>query len=589
MRARESLVGLGLKSKHYAEVLERSPDDVCAQFFEVHAENLMGRGGAPLSGIEAVAERYPLSIHGTGLSLGSAGGLNKRHLARFSDLVARFSPMLVSEHLAWCRDGEVYYNDLLPLPLNDAALNQVADNLAEAQDCLGRQLLVENPSTYLAFRASVMEEPDFLLTLVERTGCGLLLDINNVFVSCSNLGTSAESYLRQIPASVVGEVHLAGHSIVPLSQTSDQMIRVDDHGSEVCDEVWDLLSGWLSWQDQSWQDQNALPPMLVEWDTQVPDFEVLLAQASLGACAAGFRGCKSALTHPIERSISSNMTRYYPQSTVQWGGDTGFSLSRIPTAQAPSQTMPESELARMQRAFGEALFGDSPEAALILLQNDDGAARDQLFVHRRNAQSSLLECLRRRYRRVAEVLGPDQFEALSLEFVRQHPPTDEALIYYGAGFAECLQEHADGAGPAWLPSLARLELGWHESYHERDATSVNAEELSQMDASRLGAIGFECHPTLRTFASDYDLLDVWDDPSRTPTPNPTTTACLMLVIRQNETPRLYRLQGFIRAIFECLASGGCAADAFLLSPNEDDFTQALAKLLSMGVFSRVII
>ena len=270
----EPLVGLGLKSQHYDAVLAGAEDSFRVDFIEVHAENLMGLGGAPLARIEAVAEAVPLSVHGTGLSLGSAGGLNSRHLCRFRDVVERFAPMLVSDHLAWCRDGSVYYNDLLPLPLTEAVLAQVSDNVAHAQDVLGRQLLVENPSTYLRFRESSLDEPDFLLDLVERTGCALLLDINNVFVSCSNLRTCPETYLRRIPASVVGEVHLAGHSVVPLSEPSGQTIRVDDHGSEVCDEVWTLYSSWLCAHAEA-----VTPPTLVEWDTRVPEFEVLLGEA----------------------------------------------------------------------------------------------------------------------------------------------------------------------------------------------------------------------------------------------------------------------------------------------------------------------
>ena len=256
--------------------MRRSKESFCAQFFEVHAENLMGRGGAPLARLEAFAAHFPLSIHGTGLSLGSARGLNSRHLARFSDIVRHFAPMLVSEHLAWCRDGDVYFNDLLPLPLNDTVLRQVSDNVMRVQDALGRQLLVENPSMYLTFHDSTIDEPDFLLALTERTDCGLLLDINNVFVSCANLHTCPESYLRRIPASVVGEVHLAGHSVVSLSDSSDQTIRIDDHGSEVCDEVWQLFSNWLSWQDRT-----ATPPTLIEWDTHIPELDVLISQARL--------------------------------------------------------------------------------------------------------------------------------------------------------------------------------------------------------------------------------------------------------------------------------------------------------------------
>lgn len=270
------LVGLGLKSQHFEEILGRSPASHCVDFFEVHAENFMGAGGASHHCLQAVHERYALSIHGVGLSLGSACGLNEAHLARFCDLVDRYTPLLVSDHLAWCRDGTFYYNDLLPLPLNAEVLDLVSDHVHEVQDLLGRRMLVENPSTYLSFASSCKEEPDFLLELVHRTGCGLLLDVNNVFVSGCNLGFSAADYLACIPASVVGEVHLAGHSIVPLAERGAEALRIDDHGSKVCDEVWQLFADWLSAQEEISHLHT-----LVEWDTRVPEFDVLLDQASI--------------------------------------------------------------------------------------------------------------------------------------------------------------------------------------------------------------------------------------------------------------------------------------------------------------------
>ncbi len=269
------LVGLGLKSAHYEEVLRRPVQSHPVTLFEVHAENLMGDGGAPHACVEAVADRYALSVHGTGLSLGSAHGLDERHLRRFREVVARYAPLLVSEHLAWCRDETTCYNDLLPLPLNEETLAVVTDNLARAQDTLGRRLLVENPSSYLGFRNSSIEEPDFLLELVQRSDCRLLLDINNVFVSCSNLGTSAASWLARIPGWAVAEVHLAGHSVVPLGPSGDDSIRIDDHGSEVCDAVWTLYENWFRTQENVSELHT-----LVEWDTRVPSLDVLLAQAT---------------------------------------------------------------------------------------------------------------------------------------------------------------------------------------------------------------------------------------------------------------------------------------------------------------------
>lgn len=270
------LVGLGLKSQHIDELLRRAPQTHCVEFFEVHAENLMGKGGASHDRMRAVAHQYKLSIHGTGLSLGSARGLDGHHLRRFREVIERYQPLLVSEHLAWCRSPEVYYNDLLPLPYHKQSLRLVADNIDRVQNELGRQILVENPSTYLSFRDSCMDEPSFLLELVESTGCGLLLDVNNVFVTCDNLGSSPEAYLSRIRASVVGEVHLAGHSVVALTESGDATIRVDDHGSQVGDEVWRLYAGWLAEQE----DMSGLHT-LVEWDTNVPKFDVLLEQASL--------------------------------------------------------------------------------------------------------------------------------------------------------------------------------------------------------------------------------------------------------------------------------------------------------------------
>ena len=270
------LVGISLKSQHTEQILGLSPQAHCVQFFEVHAENLMGEGGAPHAHMQAVASKYRLSVHGTGLSLGSAHGLNQRHLHRFREVVERYQPFLVSEHLAWCRGPDVYYNDLLPLPYNEQTLGVVADNIARVQDELGRQILVENPSAYLSFRDSFMDEPSFLLELVRRTGCGLLLDVNNVFVTCSNLALNADAYLARIPASAVGEVHLAGHSVVGLTESGEPTIRVDDHGSEVCPEVWQHYRQWLANQEDI-----ARLHTLIEWDTNVPALDVLLEQAKL--------------------------------------------------------------------------------------------------------------------------------------------------------------------------------------------------------------------------------------------------------------------------------------------------------------------
>ncbi len=258
-------VGVGLKAQHYDFILDHLPE---LSFFEVHAENYMTEGGAHHRYLGAIADRYRLSLHGVGMSLGSSEGLDKDHLARFARLVERYDPWLVSEHLAWSRQGGVYLNDLLPLPLNQETLAIVADNVAEMQDALGRKILVENPSAYLAFKSSDMPEVEYLSALAERTGCGLLLDVNNVYVSAMNMKWDAKAYLDSVPSSLVGEIHLAGHL---LKDVEGCPLRIDDHGSRVCDNVWHLYDQLIR--------RIGPRPTLIEWDTDVPSFSDIEAEA----------------------------------------------------------------------------------------------------------------------------------------------------------------------------------------------------------------------------------------------------------------------------------------------------------------------
>ena len=259
-------IGLSLKSQHFSDVLDKKP---AVTFFEVHAENFMSAGGAHHRYLEKICDTYALSVHGVGMSLGSAEGIDKVHLDRFKAVVERYSPALVSEHLAWSHEGGFYLNDLLPLPLNSESLAVVAANIDTMQNHLGRKILIENPSAYMAFEATDISEPEFLTRLVETTGCGILLDVNNVFVSGSNMGWNIESYLRDIPSGSVEEIHLAGHTLKKLE--AQQEIRIDDHGSEVNEDVWRIYSRLLN--------EVGSCPTLIEWDTNVPAFDVLLAEA----------------------------------------------------------------------------------------------------------------------------------------------------------------------------------------------------------------------------------------------------------------------------------------------------------------------
>jgi len=262
-------VGVGLKTEHFDHVLRTMPP---LAFFEVHAENYMTAGGAHHRYLETIAESYALSVHGVGMSLGSAEGVDMRHVERFREVIDLYKPVLVSEHLAWSVSGGTYLNDLLPLPLTEESLRVVTDNVNRVQDFIGRRLLVENPSSYLAFKSSEMPELEFLTRLCEATGAGMLLDINNVYVSARNMGGEAKDYLDHVPEALVGEIHLAGH----LRKDIDGVeLRIDDHGSRVADEVWALYRDFI---------RRAGPkPTLIEWDTDVPPFETLADEAGKAA------------------------------------------------------------------------------------------------------------------------------------------------------------------------------------------------------------------------------------------------------------------------------------------------------------------
>jgi uncharacterized protein (UPF0276 family) len=252
-----------MRQPHYQELLEIRPP---LDFLEVHSENFFARGGASYAVLERARRAYPISLHGVGLSLGSADGIASLHLEKLRTLVERVEPQLVSEHLSWGRVDAVHFNDLLPIPYTQDALNIMSARIDHVQTVLHRQILIENLSAYLQYRESEMSETAFLADLARRTGCGILLDVNNLYVNAVNFGFDPKVLLAELPAQSIGEIHLAGHL-----KTDDCLI--DDHGSRVCPEVWDLYREAISTLGPA--------PTLIEWDTNVPELSVLLDEASL--------------------------------------------------------------------------------------------------------------------------------------------------------------------------------------------------------------------------------------------------------------------------------------------------------------------
>lgn len=264
--------GIGLRGPHMAEILERRPS---AGWLEVHAENYMN-GGPQMAALDSIRSHFPLSVHGVGLSLGSARGIDAAHLSRLKAVCERYEPLMVSEHMAWSVGGGIYLNDLMPVPFDEEALAAVCRNVERTQEALKRIILVENLSSYVGFARSTMEEPEFLGELARRTGCGLLLDVNNVHVSAHNAGFDACDYIAALPAWAIGEIHLAGHAV---NRTPDGPVLIDNHGSSVAPEVWALYGFALRLIGRR--------PTLIEWDSALPPLETLLGEAMWADLLAG--------------------------------------------------------------------------------------------------------------------------------------------------------------------------------------------------------------------------------------------------------------------------------------------------------------
>lgn len=258
--------GVGLKAEHVDDILQSKAD---IAFFEIHAENYMGAGGMPHAQLTKIRENYPISLHGVGMSIGGSSDIDDQHLARFKALIDIYNPSMVSEHLAWSTHDDVFYNDLLPLPYTDETLTNVVEHIDQVQSVIGRQILIENPSTYVTFKESHWSEVDFMKEIAKRSGCALLFDVNNVFVSATNHGYKPADYINAYPLHLVEEIHLAGHATD--SDDHNNTLLIDAHDREVCEDVWELYKLTLS--------KTGPKPSLIEWDNEVPSWTTLELEA----------------------------------------------------------------------------------------------------------------------------------------------------------------------------------------------------------------------------------------------------------------------------------------------------------------------
>lgn len=551
--------GIGLRAPHYHAFLERRP---AVGWIEVHTENHLARAGWDWHVLRTLRRDYPVSLHGVGLGLGSAHGFSEDHLARVGALVRALEPALVSEHLSWGALRDRQLNDLLPLQLDAAALDLVAARVERVQDALGRRILIENVSSYVRFRGDAMSEAEFLARLARRTGCGVLLDVNNLYVNAVNHGEDAHAALRllaALPPGTVGEIHLGGHLDTGAG-------LVDHHGDRVAAPVWDLFRAALA--------QLGPTPALIEWDTDLPALDVLLDEA--------------ATARAIALEVAVRIDAGPVQSALPAPADAQPAASPAVSLEAPNRHAP----AALQAAFGAALFDAGQDAALA--PRLKGGPRG-LGIYRGNLGGHWARALGASYPVLRQLVGDEFFDALARVFGRAHPALDPDLNRFGAELPGFLQGFEPAAGLPYAPDLARLEWLVHEAHYapDLDADAAPA-RLDGLTPEAFEAARARLHPSLRLFASRFAAPLLWraHQAPEADFPAQMETASHALVLRPRWQVEVRPIGAAEHAALACLAAGasfGAALDAAFALDEAFDVGACLRAWVADRVLAEVLV
>ncbi|HEY0489414.1 MAG TPA: DUF692 family protein [Telluria sp.] len=526
--------GVGLRAPHYRDFLEQRPK---VGWLEVHTENFLDRSGWDWHVLTQLRRDYPISLHGVGLGLGSARGFSEPHLERVRALVHGVEPMLVSEHLSWGAVHDRHLNDLLPLALDNAALDLLCERVGRVQDVLGRQILLENVSTYVRFRSDQMGEAEFMAALSRRTGCLLLLDVNNLYVNQCNHGEDALAALAAIAPGSVGEIHLAGHLATPAAV-------IDHHGAEVAPEVWALYKAALA--------RFGRVPTLVEWDTDVPALDVLLGEA---------------------RKADAIAAAFWPQAHT------------VPVQAGAGSGAGHESLAASQAAFARALFDSSGEAEVLASFNN----AHRFALYRGNLTVTWDKVLSAAYPVVRQLVGGEFFTALSRAYGMANPSTDADLNNFGDRFAAFLQEFEHVADYPYLPDMARFEWALHRNHFAPDAGAVTAIQLGSLDPARFEAARATLHPACKLFASGWTIVPLWQahqPGSGVEFPADMAVPSFGLIARPRWKSEVAAITAAAHAALSELASGkdfGAALDAAFAIDDDFDIGAHFAQWLALGV------
>lgn len=452
-------VGIGLRAPHYRDFLAHKPK---VDWLEVHTENVFEAGGWDSHVLDQLRWDYPISLHGVGLGIGSAAGFSDQHLKCVVETVRRFEPTLVSEHLCWGAVHDRHLNDLLPLPLTQEALLLVADRIDRIQQALGRRLLLENVSTYLRFRADRMSEAEFLAALVQRTGCGVLLDINNLYVNQFNHAEDPLKAFAMLAPESIGEMHLAGHMI------SDGLL-IDHHGAPVAAPVWALYEEAL----------RRFGPVstLIEWDTDIPALSTLLEEAT---------------------RAQALLRQYQPNRAA-------------PTViVAPHDDPVAPPLIFIQQKMSDALFDAATETTILELFNGNAQrAEHGLALYRGNLAATWNKALASAFPVLNALVGDEFFAALARAYGRSHPSSAGDLNRYGAGFADFLDSFAPVAPYPYFPDMARCEWALHLAHYAPDLDGITSNALATLNTAQFGRAVLRLHPACQLIASRWPIVEIW--------------------------------------------------------------------------------
>lgn len=535
-------VGVGLRATHYRDFLARRPR---VGWLEVHTENYLQPSGWDWHVLQALRQDYALSLHGVGLGLGSARGFSEAHLERVRALAERIEPALVSEHLSWGAVAQRQLHDLLPLALNGAALDLLCARVGRVQDVLKRPILLENVSTYLRFCDDAMSEAQFLAELARRSGCGLLLDINNLYVNQCNHGEDALLALQSIAPGSVGELHLAGHLVTPQAV-------IDHHGAPVAEPVWALYAAALR--------RFGAIPTLIEWDTDVPQLDVLLGEADKA------------------QALLAGQAAHSP-----WPG--------APVAAPAPAPVSAEALAAGQQAFATALL-DSSLATQGMWQGGEAAAAARFGVYRGSQRATWRRTLGHVYPVVLALVGEAFFSGLAREYGRQMPSDSPDLNQFGARFADFLAVFPHVAELPYLPDMARLEWALHLAHYAPDAQGLAPEALAALSPPQLEASRWRLHPACTLLASDWQVPALWqahqEGEGQGNYPQAMQAASHALVCRPRWKAQLLSLDGAAHAALVQLQQGqtfGAALDAAFALDEDFDLGGQLRLWLAHAVLT----